>query len=132
VLTGLAGLGYEVREGMETAWAEGGRLVVAKPGATDYGVELAGPGDASRLQMRMVGAQRPAVPRSKERDVAQETIWCNEVGELLHSTALAGTEIVIERALPVGAQPLATTDAIGAATDETMAEVRSAKPRSLI
>lgn len=131
VLLGLAGLGYEVREGMETAWAEDGRLVVAKPGATDYGVELAGPPDASRLQMRVVGAELPASPRSRERDTEQETIWCGDVTELLDSVARAGTAITIERALPVGAQPLGTTRAIGRSTDEPSAEVRTSKSRSV-
>lgn len=131
VLLGLAGLGYEVREGMETAWAEDGRLVVAKPGATDYGVELAGPPDASRLQMRVVGAELPASPRSKVRDTEQETIWCGDVTELLDSVARAGTAITIERALPVGAQPLGTTSAIGQSAHETSVDVRALKSRSI-
>jgi hypothetical protein len=42
----------EVREGMGTAWTRNGRFVVKKPNATDYGVELAAPEDASRLQVR--------------------------------------------------------------------------------
>jgi hypothetical protein len=131
VLLGLAGLGYEVREGMETAWAEEGRLVVAKPGVTDYGVELAGPPDASRLQMRVVGAELPASPRSRERDTEQETIWCGDVTELLDSVARAGTAITIERALPVGAQPLGTTRAIGRSAHETSVDVRALKSRSI-
>lgn len=131
VLAGLAGLGYEVKEGMETVWAEGGRLVVAKPGATDYGVELAGPNDASRLQMRVVAAELPAAPRTRDRDVEQENIWCHEVGELLASAAIAGTEIVIERALPVGAQALQTTKAIGMSGDQAIADRRTVKPRFL-
>ena len=52
VLGGLAKLGYEVRESMSTAWAQEGRLVVRKPNTTDYGVELGGPSDVSRLQVR--------------------------------------------------------------------------------
>ena len=57
VLAGLATLGYEVREAMATAWARDGRLVVVrKPGTTDYGVELATPADAARLQVRLVGS----------------------------------------------------------------------------
>ena len=131
VLLGLAGLGYEVREGMETAWAEEGRLVVAKPGATDYGVELAGPPDASRLQMRVVGAELPALPRSRERDTEQETIWCGDVTQLLDSVGRAGTAITIERALPVGAQPLGTTRAIGRSADETSVDVKALKSRSI-
>lgn len=132
VLQGLAGLGYEVREGMETAWAQDGRLVVAKPGATDYGVELGGPGDASRLQMRVVGAEDPVSPRSQQRDTDQESLWCTDVGELLSSLSKIGTEITIERALPVGAQPLKTTTSLGKrARDADEVEVRTAITRTI-
>ncbi len=126
VLVGLAGLGYEVREGMETAWARDGRLVVARPGVTDYGVELGAPADASRLQMRVVGAERPAAPRSRQRDTDQENVWCGEVGELIASLGATGTDIVIERAQPVGATPLKSTQALGLKGDaENTVEARS-------
>ena len=54
MLEGLAALGYEVREGMATALAEKGRIVVRKPAATDYGIELGAPQGAARLQVRVV------------------------------------------------------------------------------
>jgi hypothetical protein len=113
VLQGLATLGYEVREGMETAWATEGRLVVARPGSRDYGVELGAPAHASRLQMRVVGAERPISPRNRQRDTDQENQWCREVGDLIASLGAAGTEIVIERSQPVGAQPLKSTSLLG-------------------
>jgi hypothetical protein len=42
VLEGLAGLGYEVTEGMSTAWVNGGRVVLRKAASPGYGVELSG------------------------------------------------------------------------------------------
>lgn len=119
VLEGLATLGYEVRETMATAWARDGRLVVRKPGATDYGVELAAPEDAARLQVRLVGAQNPAQPRGATRDRDQETTWCSEFSELRKLIAKAGGEIQIERALEVGAQAVKTVPFVDviAATD---------------
>src|SRR5262249_48092736 len=42
VLRGLASLGYEVSEGMATAWVQGGQVVLRKAANPDYGVELAG------------------------------------------------------------------------------------------
>ena len=39
VLQGLASLGYEVREGMATAWAQTGRVVLRKPATPGYGLE---------------------------------------------------------------------------------------------
>jgi hypothetical protein len=82
ILGGLAKLGYVVRESMSTAWAQDGRLVVRKPNTTDYGVELGGPHDVSRLQVRVVGAERPSAPRDSSRDRDMETIWCSEFNQL--------------------------------------------------
>jgi len=132
VLTGLAGLGYEVRAEMETAWAQEGRIVIAKPGATDYGVELGGPADASRLQIKVVGAEVPLMPRSPQRDTEQEQLWCSEVDTLVASLDRSGTELTIERALAVGAQPLKSTTLLGRRTGDARAdEVATLKLRKL-
>ena len=42
ILNGLAQLGYEVHEGMETAWANDGQIVAKKPSLPGYGVEIGG------------------------------------------------------------------------------------------
>ncbi|SFZ84485.1 hypothetical protein SAMN02983003_2036 [Devosia enhydra] len=132
VLTGLAGLGYEVSVGMETAWAQEGSIVVAKPGATDYGVELGGPADASRLQVRVVGAAAPVSPRSQQRDTEQEKLWCSEVDELIASLDRSGTELIIERALGIGSQPLKSSALLGQHTGGVATdEVSSRKSRAL-
>jgi hypothetical protein len=108
ILRGLATLGYEVRETMATVWARDGRLVVRKPGVEDYGVELGAPVDASRLQVRVVGSDRPVTRRDATRDRDQETIWCGQFNELRAVIAAQGGEIVLERALEPGAQPVKT------------------------
>ncbi|HEV3304103.1 MAG TPA: hypothetical protein VG055_30915, partial [Planctomycetaceae bacterium] len=108
ILGGLAALGYEVREGMATAWTQNGRLIVKKPNATDYGVELAAPEDASRLQVRLVGAVNPASARDPVRDRDQEAMWCSDFGKLRELVAASGGDVLIERALAVGAQPVKT------------------------
>jgi hypothetical protein len=118
VLSGLASLGYEVRETMATAWARHGRLVVRKPGTADYGVELAAPEDASRLQVRLVGAETPLQPRNATRDKDHETTWCSEFGQLRNLVAQAGGGIHIDRALEVGAQPVKTVPFEGINADE--------------
>jgi hypothetical protein len=119
ILGGLAALGYEVREGMATAWTRNGRLIVKKPNATDYGVELAAPEDASRLQVRLVGAANPVSARSAGRDRDHEAMWCSEFGKLRELVADAGGDVVIERALAVGAQPVKTVAFEGIAATET-------------
>jgi hypothetical protein len=106
VLSGLAGLGYEVRESMVTAWAQNGRLVVRKPSSPDYGLELGAPADAARLQVRLVGAANPSSPRNAGRDRDQEVTWCSEFDQLRASLAATGDGLVIERALEAGAQPV--------------------------
>jgi hypothetical protein len=42
VLGGLAGLGYEVSEGMATAWVKDGRVVLQKAASPGYRIELSG------------------------------------------------------------------------------------------
>lgn len=104
VLSGLAALGYEVHESMQTAWADDGRLIVKKPGRSDYGVELGAPPDASRLQLRLVGAEAPTAPRTSSRDKDEETMWCGEFQRLRDIVASQGGSIEIERAVAAGAQ----------------------------
>ena len=103
VLEGLAKLGYSVTEGMETAWTESGRLVLQKPGLHGYAVELAGPGDAQRLQVRTVAL---GGDRSAARDLDAEHLWCGDFEKLKDGLAFEGTKMIVERAMGVGTVPL--------------------------
>jgi hypothetical protein len=108
VLSGLSSLGYVVREGMTTSWVRDGRVILRKPGTQDYGIELGGAADATRLQIRLVGSDSPASPRSAQRDQDHETIWCSEFGKLQDLIARSRGELVLERAQPVGAVAVKT------------------------
>ncbi len=108
LLSGLADLGYEVRQSMTTALAEDGRVIVRKPSDPDYGVEVSAPAGAARVQIRIVGAAQPATPRSISRDRDRETSWCGDVDRLKAILGAAGADFHIERALPVGAEPVKT------------------------
>lgn len=108
ILNGLAALGYEVREAMATAWARDGRIVVQKPGMSDYGVELGSPADAARLQVRLVGAADPLTPRNAQRDRDQETIWCSDFERLRSVMAENDAATIVERAVEAGAQAVKT------------------------
>lgn len=103
VLGGLSSLGYSVAEGMSTALARSGRLVLQKPDMLGYGVELAGGESAERLQVRAVAL---AKSRDTTKDLAAESKWCSDFTDLRGALAAAGTQIVIEQALPVGKVPL--------------------------
>jgi hypothetical protein len=103
VLQGLSSLGYTVTEGMATALAEGGRLVVKKPDMAGYGVEVAGGAEAERLQVRAVALSKV---RDTTKDHDGETAWCSDFSHLREALAAVGTDVVIEKALPVGKVPL--------------------------
>lgn len=103
VLEGLSGLGYEVTEGMSTAWAKDGRLVLRSAARPDYGVELSG---ADRFQMRPVAFNRNGRGPDPSRDRDAETIWCGDVTNLGQRLAQLGDGLQIEKALPIGAVAL--------------------------
>ena len=104
ILDGLKELGYEVREGMATQWAEEKQLVVrhaAKPGVA---LELAGTLDGGRLQARMVALRGSA--RDPHADKQTEEKWCSELDSLQKYVSGRGGEIKIVKAVAAGAVPL--------------------------
>jgi hypothetical protein len=104
ILDGLKELGYEVREGMATQWAEKKQLVVrhaAKPGVA---LELAGTLDGGRLQARMVALQGAA--RDPHGDKQTEETWCSEFDSLQKYVARRGGEIRVVKSVAAGAAPL--------------------------
>lgn len=110
ILEGLSRLGYEVHEGMSTAWANDGRVVVKKPSLPGYGVEVGGQAQASRLQVRAVAL---TADRDATRDKDVETIWCGDFGKLQALLAKHGDNLLIERATGVGQIPLKIVDDSG-------------------
>lgn len=106
VLEGLAGLGYEVTEGMSTSLADDGRLVLRNAARHQYGVEVSAAAGAARMQMRPIAFEAGGVGPDPARDRDAETIWCGDVSTLQETLAAAGGGLVIERALPVGATAL--------------------------
>ena len=106
VLQGLASLGYEVNEGMATAWVQGGQVVLRKAANPGYGVELGGGTKSDRLQVRAVAFGGAGSARDASRDRDMETVWCSEFERLRTLIASSGGGIEIEHALPVGATPL--------------------------
>ena len=104
LLNALSQLGYTVTEGMETAWAENGRLIVEKPTLPGYGVELTGLKTNDKLQLRTVAYDGEGHDPGK--DVARETEWCHEFSDLSDLLSADGHKIVIEKALGVGKTPI--------------------------
>jgi hypothetical protein len=106
VLRGLASLGYEVNEGMATAWVQGGQVVLRKAASPDYGVELGGGTKSDRLQVRAVVFGGPQSERNASRDRDMEAVWCSEFQRLRTLLSASGGGLEIEKASPVGAVPL--------------------------
>ncbi|WP_412066285.1 hypothetical protein [Rhizobium sp. SYY.PMSO] len=107
LLSGLAELGYEIKEGMETAWVENGRIVLKRAADPDTGVELGGNPQAA-LQMRAVAFTNTASPHDTANDVKAETKFCDDIAQLRSRLASTGTEFAVIKALGVGATPVKT------------------------
>ena len=128
VLEGLASLGYEVSEGMATAWVAGGRVVLRKAANPGYGVELSGGSQSDVLQVRAVGIGNPTEARDTGRDRDMETIWCGEFERLQSLVAKDGGNLSIESARPVGQFPLKIVPDLRGIRDE---DTTKALPRHL-
>ena len=118
VLKGLAELGYQVSEEMETAWVEDGSIVLKRTLESGYGVEIIGSVDSGRVQMRTVAFRKPDSSIDKSSDRAAETAFCGDVSKLQEEFAAEGNQIVIERATEIGATPLKTISVADAAQEE--------------
>lgn len=106
VLDGLQNLGYQVQEGLGTMTPDSGRLVVRSPASGDYGVEVV-TGANQKVQVRTVAFD---AARDTSQDVTEERRWCGDFGKLRAALQASGCEVVVEKALGVGAAPLRMVD----------------------
>lgn len=104
MLEGLSRLGYQVHEGMATAWVQGGKVVVRNAEHPGYAVELAGGASSDRFGVRVVACPEAGALRDATRDVDVETLWCAELEQLRRCVARAGGWIEIEHAQAPGAE----------------------------
>ena len=103
ILTTLTELGYEVRDGMETAWVNDGRLVMRRAANPEMGVEVKGAVGADQLQFRPVrfGAVDAKSDRANDRDI--EALWCSDFNKLHKRVQAEKGEFKIEKTMSVGA-----------------------------
>ena len=82
IVNALKDLGYEVREGMQTAAAQHGNVVVRRAANAEMGVQVSGIHGGGRVQFRPVrfGPSSSARDTRKDRDI--ETIWCSDFDRL--------------------------------------------------
>ena len=116
MLRGLASIGYEVGAELVTVSPAKGRLVIRKPDRPSYGVEVLAPEGANRLQVKVVAIAGFGTSRDPVRDRDAETLWCSDFSRLLRQN---GTDLVVEKALGVGAVPLSEVS-LGERNDATI------------
>jgi len=103
VLRAIAAAGYEIRQGMATAWAENGRIVLQKPNDTQYGIEISAPPQGTAIQTRVVAFNESRDPR---RDLEIEQTWCSEFQHARDLLETEGFQATLLQAHQSGTIPL--------------------------
>lgn len=103
VLDGLQKLGYQVHEELSTATTSGGRLVMRSPSSARYGVEVVAGAAMERLQVRTVALDSG---RDTSGDIPAEQRWCEDFSAFSDELKKQGCDVVVEKALGVGAVPI--------------------------
>lgn len=129
VLKALASVGYEVREGMATAWVEHDRIVVRKPHDSTYGVELSVPAQGTAFQTRVVSLSN--APRDAQRDREIEETWCTDFQQAREVLRGAGFETKLKQGQPAGATPIKCVAPAEASAVARGKEVRGVEQRKL-
>ncbi|MBI5801272.1 MAG: hypothetical protein HZA92_11210 [Verrucomicrobia bacterium] len=108
ILESLAELGYETSEGMETALAQAGKLVIRKPGDPDYAVEVVSDASLSMVQTTMVRyTDAPEMTeQQRRRDCEREEEWCADHARLRDRLAKQGLATSFKLKLPSGEHPV--------------------------
>ena len=104
LLDALNKLGYAVEEGMETAFAEEGRVVLERVSRSGYGVEVSGLVANDKFQVR--ATRFGDTLADDAADLYHEQEWCSSFSDLRTLLGGMGDELVLERAMGVGETPL--------------------------
>ena len=107
VLGSLRELGYDVREGMQAGWVEGGSIVLQKAGSSDYAVELQDINGRLRSQVVRFGdPDSPVSDQQRQRDTEIEEQWCSAHAQTLATLRTKGMEAQIMAKREPGEEPL--------------------------
>ena len=107
VLSSLRELGYDVREGMQAGWVEGGSIVLQKAGSSDYAVELQDINGRLRSQVVRFGdPDSPVSDQQRQRDTEIEEQWCSAHAQTLATLRRKGMEAQIMAKREPGEEPL--------------------------
>lgn len=78
-------------------------MVVHNPTTAGYGVEIAAGASMDRLQVRTVAFD---TNRDAAGDIPAEQRWCDDFGALSGVLKTMGSNLIVEKALGVGAVPI--------------------------
>ena len=108
ILESLTELGYETSVGMSTALVQAGKLVVRKPGESDYAIEVVANQDLSQLQTAMVrySDSTELTEQQALRDREREEEWCADHASIREKIAQHGLTAKFKMQLPAGAHPV--------------------------
>ena len=130
ILQAFDELGYEVREGMETAWIENGQIVVSKPDDSLYGVEITQmPQQIIKTRVVRKKGQPAATANDKQRDREEEESWCADREALEKELAKEGVELQIKAAREPGSVAVEVVESSSEVTRHQVAETRNNRTR---
>lgn len=109
VIGSLSALGYDLIEGtMETAMVQGGKILMHKPGESEYAVEVAVDRDLSLVQTALVrfAGSNEASAQQKLRDEEMEVSWCGDHARLREELKQRGLASDFKLKIPAGQEPV--------------------------
>ena len=104
----LEQLGYEVAEGFDTLFSEGGTAFFQRPSWGEHHVRIRVDAERKRLNMHVVryGGQEEASTEQALRDTEMEERWCSEVPRLVQELSVQGMVVDLKRKLAPGSVPV--------------------------
>ncbi|MGO8697195.1 MAG: hypothetical protein ACLQVY_05695, partial [Limisphaerales bacterium] len=135
IIASLSALGYDLIEGtMETAMVQGGKILMHKPGESEYAVEVAVDRDLSLVQTALVrfAGSNEASAQQKLRDVEREVSWCGDHARLREELKQRGLASDFKLKIPAGQEPVRVIIAQPSrqARDQAVARSRSQQANS--
>jgi hypothetical protein len=135
VIGSLSALGYDLIEGtMETAMVQGGKILMHKPGESEYAVEVAVDRDLSLVQTGLVrfAASNEASAQQKLRDEEREVSWCGDHARLREELKQRGLASDFRLKIPAGQEPVRViiAPALRQQRDQAASKTRSQQANS--
>jgi hypothetical protein len=132
VLESLQELGYHANEGLQTALAQGGRLLLQKEDQKDYAVEVVADAGLDRIQTAIVrfAADAEMTEDRRLRDREEEGHWCQDHAQLRQKLQERGWESAFVMQRPPGEHPVRVIVDKERAARESATRAAESRPRA--